>query len=124
MRAVIVRHINERFEWGHSDCSFVFDVVEAMTGFDAIEDLRGYESELGAILALKRAGFDTVRELVELCFNEIHPGMAGRGDLGYPETIAHPLMSPAIIDGAHCFSKQPAGGIVVPRAAIVRAWAV
>lgn len=124
MRAVITAHLHTPFAWGVSDCSFVFDAIAAMTGFDAIADLRGYETEKEALVTLKRAGFETVRDLIASCFSEIAPGMAGRGDIGYPAVIPHPLMSPAVIDGAHCFSKEPRGGLVVPRSVIVQAWAV
>ena len=123
MREVIARHIREPFEWGVSDCTFAFDAIEAMTGFDAIADCRGYLTERGAIIALKRTGFASVRDLVASCFEEIHPGLAIRGDIGYPEEI-NPLMSPAIIDGSQVFSKQPRGPVILERSAIARAWAV
>ena len=95
-----------------------------MTGFDPIENIRGYENETGALLALKRAGYATVLALIEKNFVEIQPEMAQRGDIGYPADIPHVLMSPAVIDGSNAFSKHPAGTIVVPRSMITRAWAV
>lgn len=124
MREVVIRHVYSPFSWGGSDCAFVFECVAVMTGFDALHDIRGYSTEAGALKALKRAGFDTVLDLVAASFEEIHPGFAGRGDIGYPSSIPHPLMSPAIIDGANAFSKDPFGGVVLPRSAIARAWAV
>lgn len=124
MRAVIERHMHEPFEWGGSDCSFVFDVIEAMTGFDAIADMRGYLTEAGALRAVRRAGFDSVLEIVQAAFSEIPPGLAGRGDIGYPAEIPHPLMSPAIIDGHLAFSKHPRGVVMIERTKIARAWAV
>lgn len=125
MRAVMAKHLSDPFEWGGSDCSFVFDVIEAVTGFDAIADMRGYLTEAGALRAIRRAGFETVQEIVEASFCEIPPGLAIRGDIGYPAVVAHPLMSPALIDGSNAFSKQPHRGvIVIERAFIARAWAV
>ena len=124
MREVMRKHMSEPFEWGGSDCSFVFDVIEAVTGFDAIHDCRGYLTEAGALRAIRRAGFQSVQEIVEASFHEIVPGIAIRGDIGYPAEVGHPLMSPAVIDGASAFSKHPKGAILVNRASIVRAWAV
>ena len=124
MRAVMAKHMSEPFEWGGSDCSFVFDVIEAVTGFGAIADCRGYLTEAGALRAIRRAGFETVQEIVEASFHEIPPGLAIRGDIGYPAIVGHPLMSPAVIDGSNAFSKTPKGAIVIDRAAIARAWAV
>jgi len=124
MRATIARHINAPFAWGSSDCGFVFDWVRDACDFDPIDDVRGYTSEREALRAVRDAGFETVADLVAARFVEIDPAMAQRGDLGYPADIPHPLMSPAIIDGAHAYSKHPAGGVIVPRSAIVRAWAV
>lgn len=124
MRQVIRENMSQPFVWGVSDCSFVFDCICEMTGFDPIADIRGYTTEAGAMKALKRAGYDTVLALIEDNFDEISPALARRGDIGYPALIAHPLMSPAVIDGSSAFSKHPKGPIVIPRSAIVRAWAV
>lgn len=121
---MIAEHMAKPFAWGASDCSFVFDIIFEMTGFDPIEDVRGYSTEAGAFKALKRAGFETTLDLVSEHFVEIPPGLAQRGDIGYPASIPNDLMSPAIFDGASAFSKEPSGGVIVPRDVIVRAWAV
>lgn len=112
------------FEWGVSDCAMFADVVKAITGFDPITDVRGYAGELSAIRRLRATGYETTLSLVEDLFPEIDPETAGRGDLGYPSEIAHPLMSPAVIDGAYAYSKGPDGGVIVPRNQIARAFAV
>lgn len=124
MRAVLMRHQAGPFVWGQSDCALFADAVAAMTGYDPLADCRGYTSEFGALKKLKAAGFDNVDELVAARFVEIAPVAAQRGDLGYPARIARPLMGPAVIDGAHAFSKGPEGFVVVPRSVIVRAFAV
>lgn len=122
--AAVRKHVHAPFEWGASDCSFVFDLIRDMTGFDAIASIRGYTNEREALRALKAAGYETTLDLIEANFPEIDPALAQRGDIGYPADVPHPLMSPAVIDGAHAYSKHPAGGVVVPRALITRAWAV
>jgi len=100
------------------------DVVRVMTGFDPIAEVRGYSSELKAVRKLRGAGFLTTFELVASHFPEIPPEMAARGDLGYPAEIPHPLMSPAVIDGAYAYSKGPQGAVIMPRSIITRAFAV
>lgn len=112
------------FEWGVSDCAMFADVVRVMTGFDPIDGIRGYSSELSAARNLRAAGYVTTFELVATLFPEIPPESAGRGDLGYPAEIPHPLMSPAVIDGAYAYSKGPDGAVIMSRSLITRAFAV
>lgn len=125
MRGVLAEHRAAPFVWGASDCSLAFDVVKALTGFDAIETVRGYDSEQSAMRRLVAAGFSSTLDLVEHHFVEIAPAKAQRGDLGYPAAIPHRLMSPAVIDGAMAYSKAPSEGwIVVPTSSLVRVFAV
>lgn len=125
MRAGIRQSLATPFAWGASaDCTFVFDIIRDMTGFDAIADFRDYSDEKSALRMLKRTGFESVKDLVASKFEEIDPAFAGRGDIGYPDAILHPLMSPAIIDGPNAFSKEPRGPVVFPIDKITRAWKV
>jgi len=123
MRLTVARHLAAPFEWGVNDCSLAFEAVLAMTGFDAIEAVRGYDSPQEAMRRLRAAGYRSVLELVEASFPEISPAHAQRGDLGYIDSV-EPLMSPAIIDGAVAHSKALAGPVLIPRGQIVRAFAV
>lgn len=124
LRKGIGAHINEPFVWGQSDCTFVFDVIRDMTGYDAIAEIRGYSTEAGALKSMLKAGFQSAIDLICERFEEVDPALAIRGDIGYPASVAHPLMCPAIIDGANAFSKAIGGAIIVPRSAIARAWRV
>ncbi len=124
LRQSISLNMSQPFVWGQWDCSFVFDIVRDMTGFDPIQDVRGYSTEAGALKRLKQAGYTSALDLVERHFVEIAPATAQRGDIGYPMTISRELMSPAIIDGVHAFSKEPSGGVLIPRSSIARAWRV
>lgn len=124
LRATITKHAHTPFVWGQSDCSFVFDAIRDMTGFDPGAEMRGYSSEREALAKVKAAGYSTMLEFVEANFSEIDPALAQRGDIGYPRDIPHPLMSPAIIDGPLAYSKHPAGGVVISRDLLARAWAV
>jgi hypothetical protein len=124
MSRAIACHRNVPFIWGSSDCALAFDVMQVMTGRDAIADLRGYVDEFTLLRRLVAAGFETGVQLVEARFREIAPVNAMRGDLGYPADVPHRLMSPAVIDGAYAYSKGPQGFITIPRSQITRAFAV
>lgn len=114
----------EPFVWGRSDCSFAFDAVVALTGWDPIADVRGYRSEAGVLKRLRRAGFASTRELVEARFRFISPAAAGRGDLGYQTGAVDALQSPCLIVGAYAVSKGPDGFAVVPLTDLVSAYEV
>lgn len=125
LRAVLDHHRSLPFSWGASDCSLAFDAVRAMTGFDPIERIRGYSSEISALRNLRAEGFENTFDLVAKDFVEIPAAKAIRGDLGYPSAIRHPLMSPAVIDGPIAYSKSPGEGwVIVPTASLVRIFAV
>lgn len=124
MRDALGLHRAAPFSWGKSDCTMFAHVVWAMTGWDPIEDIRGYTDERSAMRKLLDAGFRSAPELIQARFTEIPVSEAQRGDIGYPEIIGHRLMSPAVIDGQSAFSKSPDGWLVLPRSAIKVAFAV
>lgn len=124
LKTVIEAHQRQPFLWGASDCGVMAsDAVRVMTGFNPTEGLR-YGSERGALRAFRRAGYASALDLVEKLFPEVDPAHAQRGDLVYPMCVVDPLMSPAVLDGAYAFSKNQSGAVVIPRAMIVRAFAV
>lgn len=123
MRLSLARHIAAPFEWGVSDCALAFDIVRDITGFDAIDGMRGYADGSDAMRRLRARGFQSVLDLVAATFPEIPPSEAQRGDLGYVDDV-QPLMSPAVINGAVAHSKGIAGPVLIPRGLIVRAFAV
>lgn len=124
MREIVDGARGRPFEWGVSDCSLAFDVVLAITGFDALDGNRWYRTEEEAFNVLYQLGFRTVIELVEANFPEIEPFEAQRGDLGYPGKIPHPLMSPAVYVGPLWVSKSPHGDVFVSGSTIKRVFAV
>lgn len=80
------------FEWGRHDCAigFVAHIVEAISGVDHARGFRGkYRGERGALLAMKRAGFDDLADLAASKLPEIHPSQARVGDvLAFPDNGA------------------------------------
>lgn len=75
---------NQAFRWGENDCCmFANRVYCAMTGQDIAAEFRGtYKTAAGAMRALKKRGFHSIREAVShYVGNEINPKQAQRGDL-------------------------------------------
>lgn len=124
MREIVSAHRDTPFEWGVSDCTFSLDIVLAMTGFDPIADIRGYFSELSALRRLRACGYETAIDLIAANFDAIPVSEAQRGDLVYPETIGHPLMCPAILDGHVAYAKGPGGFVTIPASQLHQAFAV
>lgn len=79
---VVEFHLSSAFEWGVSDCYQIpDDAVKAMTGKRLFDDIE-YSNEIGAAKALRSHGFKDVKEAFASKFEEIHPSVAGRGDIG------------------------------------------
>ncbi|WP_336801483.1 DUF6950 family protein [Kaistia sp. MMO-174] len=76
------------FAWGEHDCAlFASDCIRAMTGLDLAMGFRGtYRSAGGAHRALKRAGYADLVSLAAHFFDEVHPMMAGAGDIAAFDT--------------------------------------
>lgn len=72
------------FAWGSHDCclGLVGPAVEAVTGEDIGAPFRGqYSTAIGAIKALKAAGYDDLISLVAAHCPEAHPSQARIGDV-------------------------------------------
>ena len=113
--------MSEPFEWAVSDCAFWADIVRDLTGFDPIWDGRDYTDGPSAMIALRRAGYHSVLELLEDRLIEIPIAMAGRGDLVVQAECA-PLAGPFVLDGSRAYTKALSGPIVVDRSTCTRAF--
>lgn len=76
------------FDWSRQhDCGlgFVVHIVKAISGVDHGRGFRGkYRSSRGALLVMKRAGFDDLSDMAASRLgseNEIHPSQARMGDV-------------------------------------------
>lgn len=73
------------FEWGSFDCAlFVAGAVQAMTGIDFSDKYRGrYKTERGALMAMRRQGFNDVVGVATYCFGAPSASVlkAQRGDV-------------------------------------------
>lgn len=72
------------FAWRDHDCgpAFTGRLVEAVTGADLAAPYRGrYSTERGALLLMRREGFDTLADFAASLLPEIHPSRATIADL-------------------------------------------
>ena len=81
--AYVCRIATAPFGWGVHDCAlFAAGGVDAVTGEDPAARWRDqYSSEMGGLLQLRRAGFDSHIELAASLYPEIHPSAAWPADI-------------------------------------------
>lgn len=102
LNALVQSRQNAPFVWGtHDCCLFACDAVQAITGVDLAENIRGhYSSKVGAARMIKRMGgtVETLAERVCAAFQlpEIPLPKAGRGCLLLLDTPEGPSMGVCI----------------------------
>lgn len=123
--------MNRPFEWGSWDCAlWAAAAIEAMTGHDLAEDLRGqYSSETEAAEILRDIGAGNLYNLARRHLGQpIHPSAAWRGDVAYFRRSLGICYGPhALFVGHHVLAsgeETPEGLIVVPIDMIERAFKV
>lgn len=81
--AILTERMSEPFCWGKNDCAlFAADCVLAMTGQDYAAAFRGkYDSEIGAVKALKRYGKGDLESTMDAQFPRKPVTLAQRGDV-------------------------------------------
>lgn len=113
---------NLPFEWGKHDCAtWVSDWRKIMTGQDAAISWRGkYKTERGAMLQIKRAGFDAMADWVDSILGErlATPFLAQRGDIGMVQGAL------GIVTGRDICALSPNGLLAFPIDQMQIAWGV
>lgn len=114
----------EPFQWGERDCAlFVADCVKAMTGLDLGFGFRGgYDDAVGAMKAIRRAGFQDLPAVAASFFEEIHPVRAAVGDIAAIETAEG--WSLGIYGGPRVTVLRPDGLGSVDRSMVTKAFRV
>jgi hypothetical protein len=118
------------FEWGFNDCAlFAADAVQAMTGEDPAPDLRGYDSEFGAIRTMKENGWAGVEETLEaVCnrsgFYDVPVAFARRGDVLLLECALNGHAAGVVGLDGQAIGISPTGPLSFPIEAALRAWRV
>lgn len=101
MEAAILARRDLPRTWGKNDCAaFPAAVIEAMTGDDFFAPFRGkYSTGLGAVRAVKEAGFETLADYAAANAEEIPVRKAARGDLVFYESGHGGIGVLAIVEG-------------------------
>jgi hypothetical protein len=67
--------------------SWCGDAIEVLTGHNPFEPFRGtFDGVLGAVKVIKKAGFNSLDDLIASLFPEVPVGMAQQGDLALVRT--------------------------------------
>lgn len=110
------------FQWGVTDCAtWVSDWRKIATGKDASIAWRGkYKTERGAMLQIRRAGFQTMPDWVDSILGErlATPFLAQRGDIGLVQNAL------GIVSGRDICALSPDGVLAFPIDQMQMAWRV
>ena len=110
------------FEWGRNDCcTFVADAIEAMTGRDVMESVRGYSTALQAQrLAHERGGLQAA--VCGLLGDPVSPALVTVGDVLLLRHEDMELL--ALCNGACAIGPGPSGLVTLAAPEVVAAWRV
>ena len=121
--AYIDRMARTAFRPGRADCAlFTAGAVAAMTGIDPARGWRGYRTLAEGRRDLAARGFDSAVALAASLLAERSAVSARPGDVAVVETPAGPALG--IVAGPEIYVIGPGGLNLVPRAAMIRAFAV
>lgn len=121
----ITSYRNTEFKWGEHDCClFAARWLEANGFGDLAAEFRGhYATELGAMRAVRRAGFTSIEALLESKLGEcLPPLLLRRGALVLLTTSESDVVG--IYQGHDCFALAQEGLVSYPKARIKMGWNV
>lgn len=100
------------FQWGNGDCLYglAVPVLKAMTGNDYFAKYADkYKTAKGAIKIMRKAGFETLADLVASELQEIHPSRCTIGDIVAIPTDDEFGFSIGVANGERVFVMQETG---------------
>lgn len=115
------------FEWGRHDCAigFVAHIVHAISGVDHARGFRSkYRGARGALLTMRRAGFDSLADLAASKLPEIHPSQARMGDVVAFDDDGPLGASLGICNGERSLVLRPEGMATMSTLDAIRAFRV
>lgn len=121
------RQRRDPFAWGTHDCALglAAGAVLAITGTDPGAQWRGrYVSPGGARLALHKAGFSSLADLVASILPEIPPAFADIGDIGMVDADGPLKQALCVVDASGLIVLTETGHGRRPRADMLRAFKV
>lgn len=126
LAAEMDRQRRKSFEWGAHDCStgLALAAVEAITGHDLRGTWGEYSTAAGAYKAIRKAGFNSLGDLVASIFPEIHQDQARIGDLGLIETTGEIGAALCVFDVSSVIVVTDTGQGRAPREHAIRAFKV
>ena len=110
------------FVWGvHDCCTFVADAIEAMTGRDVMESVRGYSTALQAQrLAHERGGLQAA--VTGLLGDPVSPALVTVGDVLLLRHDDMELLT--LCNGTCAIGPGPSGLVTLAAPEVVAAWRV
>ncbi|MCG9755042.1 hypothetical protein L1D40_07380 [Shewanella insulae] len=113
------------FSWGEHDCCLLAANWLMANGYDdlAIEFRGHYSSELGAMRAIRRAGFASIAELLEAKLGQATPPLLlRRGAVVLLDTPEGDAVG--MYQGSDCFALATYGLVAYPKTNIKMGWNV
>lgn len=126
MTAALRRYSTAPFVWGFTDCfTLCQHTAEAILGEDRLAKMvKPYFSPKDAKQSLKVVKSKDVGDVFAQVFEEIHPSMAGRGDIGKAEYPGAEMGGGVVFIGSEVVGKGETGLIRLPLSAVQRAFRV
>lgn len=114
LTTIVRMHKSQPYVWGKFDCiTFVSHAIGVMTGVDRMKNIPEYETELGAIKALKSTGYFSTYDYFFNEFNAVHSSILRPGDLGFQRIDSSVLVAPYVVLGAQAINRDKLGWNVV-----------
>lgn len=122
MLDVVDRHRAHEFAWGLYDCGTLLrDCAAAIGAADPLAAFGTWDSELTALLRLRRCNVTSIRDHMMATCSRVPPGEAMRGDVGYAG-VWGPISCPAIVVGAEAVSRDQDGWVVIDASSLTEVY--
>jgi len=109
----------------HDCCTFARQVEVALTGVTLFGDSGRWRTPAGAVRALRRMGYATIRDMLDARLLACAPAMARRGDLIMADAPgADDMGALAVVIGAQAVLPGPAGLLRVPVLSATAGWRI
>lgn len=121
----LVRYSEAKFEWGTTDCfTLCADVVRSVLLEDRLGHWRDYASREDGQQLLADNKFKDIGDAFATLFDEIHPSIAQRGDIGRAHYPGAKMGGGVVFIGHEVVGKGEFGLMRLPITAVQRAFQV
>jgi len=121
---LVAENMSKAFSWGSHDCMlWAANAVEALTGFDAAEDLRGtYDSALGAARVVKELGGMEKLITDRLGVEPVGAGYANVGDILLADLEGQ--LTAAVCNGETMLAPSAECLVALPTLSALKCWKI